>query len=58
MCKQPDIQQPSVTRLAAPTSEAARRESDFERILRRSRAGAAADVLTTPLGLPGQGAGA
>lgn len=38
-------------RIAAPSSDAARRQGDLEARLRRRRAGAAADVLTTPLGL-------
>jgi hypothetical protein len=38
--------------LAAP-AEAARREGDLEARLRRARAGAAADVLTSPQGLGG-----
>jgi hypothetical protein len=49
------MQTPAVQRLAAPTSDAVRREGEFERLLRRSRAGAAADILTTPLGLTGSG---
>lgn len=53
MCMVPKVQTPAVQRLAAPTSDAARREGELERMLRRNRAGVAADVLTTPLGLVG-----
>lgn len=54
---QPKMQSPAVTQIAAPTSDTAQRESDFERILRRSRSGAAADILTTPMGVVGNAAG-
>lgn len=56
MCnfKKPEI--PAVRRLAAPASDAAQREGDLERALRRSRSGVALDMLTGPLGLPGGGA--
>jgi hypothetical protein len=56
MCfvKSPKI--PAVQRLASPTSDAAQREGEFERQLRRNRSGVAADILTTPLGLPGSAA--
>lgn len=49
----PKITTPTVHRLAAPTSDAGQRQADFERLLRRSRGGSAADMLTTPLGLVG-----
>lgn len=49
----PKVRTPAVQRLAAPTSEAARTEGDLERTLRRQRAGVAADVLTSPLGVVG-----
>ena len=54
MCnfKQPQIVTPTVRRLAAPSSDAAQREGDFERLLRRSRS-PMADILTSPLGLVG-----
>ncbi|GAB1361813.1 hypothetical protein MASR1M32_10490 [Rhodobacter sp.] len=39
---------PAVQRLAAPTSDAAQREGELERQLRRSRSGVAADILTAP----------
>lgn len=55
MCGKPKVQTPAVRRLAAPTSDAAMREGEFERTLRRSRSGIAADILTSPLGLPGNG---
>lgn len=53
MCFAPKMETPAVQRLAAPTSDAARREGELERTLRRQRAGVAADILTTPLGLVG-----
>lgn len=56
MCGAPKVQTPTVRRLAAPTNDAAVREGEFERSLRRNRAGIAADILTAPLGLPGNGA--
>ena len=53
MCGFPKVKTPSVQRLAAPSSDAAMREGELERSLRRNRAGVALDVLTQPLGLPG-----
>lgn len=53
MCSMPKVQTPTVQRLAAPTSDSARREGELERMLRRNRSGVASDILTTPLGLPG-----
>lgn len=53
MCGLPKVETPTVQRMAAPTSDAARRESELERALRRNRSGVASDILTTPLGLPG-----
>lgn len=38
--------------IPAPDNGAARREADIEAALRRRRAGAAADVLTSPVGIP------
>lgn len=55
MCNLKKPQMPAVRRLAAPASDAAQREGDLERVLRRSRSGVALDMLTGPLGLPGQG---
>lgn len=55
MCGKPKVSTPAVRRLAAPTSDAAVREGEFERALRRNRSGIAADILTAPLGLPGTG---
>lgn len=59
MCPAPKMKMetPAASRIAAPTSDAAQREGDFERILRRARSGAAADILTGPLGLPGDAMG-
>jgi hypothetical protein len=56
MCGAPKVRTPAVRRLAAPSSDAAVREGEFERALRRNRSGIAADILTSPLGLPGGGA--
>ena len=53
MCGMPKLKMPAVQRLAAPSSDAARREGELERSLRRSRSGVGLDVLTTPLGLVG-----
>ncbi|MES2667919.1 MAG: hypothetical protein V4712_17680 [Pseudomonadota bacterium] len=55
MCA-PKIRTPAVQRFAAPTSDAAQREGEFERLLRRQRSGVAQDILTSPLGLPGSAA--
>lgn len=52
----PKITTPTVRRLSAPTSDAGQRQGEFERLLRRSRGGAMADVLTAPLGLVGEAA--
>ncbi|MEO0380616.1 MAG: hypothetical protein AAF252_10120 [Pseudomonadota bacterium] len=43
---------PTVRRIAAPESDAIQREGEVERTLRRRRSGVAADILTTPLGIP------
>ncbi|MES2667450.1 MAG: hypothetical protein V4712_15230 [Pseudomonadota bacterium] len=56
MCGLPKTQVPAVQRLAAPTSDAVMREGELERMLRRSRSGVAADILTTPMGIVGPGA--
>lgn len=53
MCKADTPEVPQVRRMAAPDSEAVRREGDVERTLRRRRSGVAADILTSPIGLPG-----
>lgn len=53
MCGMPKVKTPTVQRLAAPSSDAARREGELERSLRRSRSGVGLDMLTTPLGLVG-----
>jgi hypothetical protein len=49
---QPKVVTPTIRRLAAPSSEAAQRQADFEQLIRRTRS-PMADVLTTPLGLVG-----
>lgn len=51
------LQPPKMASIAAPIlsaqSDAGRRQGDLEARLRRARAGAAADILTTPEGLSG-----
>lgn len=50
MCfRTPKIAQPPV---AMPDNEEAIRQADIEARLRRRRSGAAADVLTSPVGIP------
>lgn len=53
MCGAPKMETPTVRRMASPQSNSIVREGELERMLRRSRSGVAADVLTSPLGLPG-----
>lgn len=57
MCKGIFGGAPQMQSIAAPIlsaqSDPARREGDLEARIRRARAGAAADVLTTPQGLSG-----
>lgn len=53
MCPTPKMETPAVRRLASPQSNSVMREGELERLMRRSRTGVAADVLTTPMGLPG-----
>ncbi|MFK5997857.1 MAG: hypothetical protein QM492_07085 [Rhodobacterales bacterium] len=43
------------TRIAAPLAQEAQQQGELERILRRSKNGAAADILTSSLGLPNGG---
>lgn len=50
--KTPKIQTPI---LAAPQSDALARQSEIETARRRRRAGAGADVLTSPMGATGGG---
>lgn len=38
--------------IAPPSPSAVRREGDIETRLRRARAGAAANILTSPVGIP------
>ena len=54
MCKPAKFETPAISRIAAPTSDAAMREGETERVLRRHRSGVGADILTSPLGLVGQ----
>jgi hypothetical protein len=51
MCKPPKIKVPEAPKIAAPVNEEAVREGEMERALRRRRAGAAGDILTSPLGV-------
>lgn len=51
MCGTPKMASPAVQRIAAPQSDAAQREGELERVLRRARSGTAADILTSPLGI-------
>lgn len=53
MCGMPKVKTPAVQRMASPQSDSIVREGELERMFRRSRSGIAADILTTPLGLPG-----
>lgn len=55
MFSSPKMPSPVVAPILAAPSDAARREGDVEARLRRMRAGAAADVLTTPQGLAAGG---
>lgn len=48
---------PAAPILAAPQSDAMSRQSEIEEARRRRRAGAGADVLTSPMGLTGSGSG-
>ena len=51
MCSMPKMKTPTVQRIAAPQDDAAQREGELERSLRRRRGGVAADILTSPLGI-------
>lgn len=53
MCKPKIPPPPAVRRMATPRSDAAMREGEVERLMRRNRGGVAADILTSPLGLVG-----
>ncbi len=53
MCGMPKTQTPAVQRMASPQSNSIVREGELERMFRRSRSGVAADILTSPMGLPG-----
>lgn len=55
MCKAPKIEMPAtaaIPRMAATPSNSAMIEGDFERMMRRQNSGAAADVLTSQMGIP------
>lgn len=53
MClSKPKIPKPAVQQIAATDNAQAYIEADIEQRLRRRRAGAAADVLTGPGGIP------
>ncbi|WP_226779008.1 hypothetical protein [Oceaniglobus trochenteri] len=57
MCSAPKIEAPAVQRIGSSASDAAVREGELERRLRRTRSGSAADILTSPLGLVGDAMG-
>lgn len=50
--KTPKVQSPAVQRVAAYDNEEASQRGDIEARLRRRRRGAAANVLTSPSGIP------
>ena len=54
MCfmKQPKVQAPAVQQIAAYDNTQATEAADFEAALRRRRAGAASQILTSPVGIP------
>lgn len=54
MCfmRQPDIRPAAAPIIAGTANQEANRQADIEAALRRRRAGAAANVLTAPGGIP------
>lgn len=48
----PRIPKPAAAIIPSPNNAEAQRQSDLEAALRRRRAGAAADILTSPVGIP------
>lgn len=53
MClSKPRIPKPPAAMLPDPGNAEAQRQADLEAALRRRRRGAAADILTSPVGLP------
>lgn len=56
MClNRPSIPKPAAAIIPSTTNAEAQRQADLEAALRRRRAGAAADVLTSPVGIPAGG---
>lgn len=54
MCKGPNIKDPKPALIPAPATTA-RQDGDIEARLRRARSGAAANILTSALGIPSGG---
>lgn len=53
MCKMPKIDTPKAAPIiAAPDNRDATRQADAEARRRRARSGAAANILTSPVGIP------
>lgn len=52
MMKTPKIQTPAAQQIAAYDNGEANREADMETRLRRRRSGLAAQILTSPTGMP------
>lgn len=52
MCFAPKIASPAVQQVAATDNAEANRLADIEASLRRRRAGAAANIITGPRGIP------
>lgn len=52
MCSAPKIERPKPAILAAPNNREASRQGDEALRRRRARSGAAANILTGPLGIP------
>lgn len=52
MCFMPKVKTPAATQIAATDNREAVQQADLEASLRRKRAGAAANILTSPTGIP------
>lgn len=52
MCFTPSVKTPSAAAVAATDNQEATQQADLEARLRRRRAGAAANVLTSQTGIP------
>lgn len=58
MCmSKPSMPKPAAAIIPSTTNQEAQRQADLEAALRRRRAGAAADILTSPVGLPSGSSG-